>query len=1433
MSFRVNPYLQQPSSDGMYFTWFTEEDTSGELNITGPGLENPLSFTTDPTFESVLSYTEAELNQEIDGLEQGSWLLGDENYKHTVDVNGLSPNSTYQYTVTVGDEVFESSFQTAPTADNWNQVRFFALSDSETEPRGRVRRRDWQEGALESESLERPALEGSLWADTLGVSGDRLNYPLTENVGYRNNLEIINSRNPDFMVMPGDLVQGGGYQPGWDEFFRHNAGEFDSGLSEYPILPALGNWENFGALNGGYGTDADGRFGPKFGHDKFHAYFDAPPNGTPEHQDNYYRIDYGPITVLTLDTSNGEPDDSRDNYGGEGQPPQISGQEFTEPGTDTQQNFTREQYEAAGGTDLADFNPGSPQWNWTIEQLEDAREDGQIIFAQFHHVPYSNGTHGLPMNHVDSSGQGGTPMRKYHPLFEEYEVAAVFSGHSEMFERSFVDEDGDGIGVNYYDVGVAGDGMRGERQTEDGELLSYNPFSQWTADQSEPELWEEVDGVLQNVAGGKHYGHLEVNLEQTGEGSAADITLTPVYSFPTLDSEYNLVDTERQVYGDEITIQTNADGTIAMNDNDNDNFILQLFHFSDGEANTDTVTVAPQASAVYNALRAQDIDGDGEAGYSETVLVNSGDAWIPGLFYDASEEVYGLPGAADVEIHNELGVQVISFGNHEFDNGNDPIARLLDGIQPEGDFEPFDGADFPYISGNLDFSENVTTFDEDGEVDEFGLADLVTDDHQPAEDIAGQIAATTVIQTDAGTRIGVVGATTPQLDEGLTSPSEGTAVAPEDPDDIEALAAVIQEDVDALLAANPDLNKVILLAHMQDISIEQELATLLTDVDIIVAGGSNTRLFDENDIGFQGEEAQGEYPFFTQDADGKNIAVVNTDANYKYIGRLVIEFDENGEIIPESYDADVSGAYATDEAGVERVGGEGLEDPEIQEIANAVNEVIVEGESEFYAVTEVFLNGERQGGGLDGVRTQETNLANLTGDANLAYARSYDPEVLVSIKNGGGIRQSIGVIETTGLGDQERLPPEGIEGVKPEGGISQNDVGNTLAFNNGLVLLSFTTAELAQAIEDTLSEYTSLEVDSGMDHYAGIQFSFDPDLPAGDRVVNAAVVDDAGEVLHPIVEDGEVVDNGDLTIRVVTLDFLANSALEGFGTDRVDLATLPESSVFNAVDTFDSGGEQDALAEYLFAEFGTDPGAPTITAADTPPELDERIQNLDFREDTVFGEAEPSLPMPVFGSLGDDTLEAGIDLEATNDLIFTGEGEDSVFASQGEGGNRAYSGSGNDELFAGTRDRLFGGSGNDSFDSSVGGGNNRLYGGEGDDDFFNGNDDRLIGGAGDDRFFLSEESGDSVITGGSGADAFWIANAGFPTEANTITDFTGGEDVLGIAGIGAADISDLEITASGDDSAIAFDGNQLAILLGIDSNSLTNNNFVFAESQVG
>ena len=37
----------------------------------------------------------------------------------------------------------------------------------------------------------------------------------------------------------------------------------------------------------------------------------------------------------------------------------------------------------------------------------------------------------------------------------------------------------------------------------------------------------------------------------------------------------------------------------------------------------------------------------------------------------------------------------------------------------------------------------------------------------------------------------------------------------------------------------------------------------------------------------------------TEGADGKTTLIVNTDSEYTYLGRLVVEFDENGDIVTD------------------------------------------------------------------------------------------------------------------------------------------------------------------------------------------------------------------------------------------------------------------------------------------------------------------------------------------------------------------------------------------------------------------------------------------------------------------------------------------------------------------------------------------------------
>ena len=78
--------------------------------------------------------------------------------------------------------------------------------------------------------------------------------------------------------------------------------------------------------------------------------------------------------------------------------------------------------------------------------------------------------------------------------------------------------------------------------------------------------------------------------------------------------------------------------------------------------------------------------------------------------------------------------------------------------------------------------------------------------------------------------------------------------------------------------------KVILLSHMQSIEIERDLAGKLRDVDIIVAGGSNTLLADDTDRLLPGDEAAESYPLHHKSTTGEPVLLVNTDADYRYLG---------------------------------------------------------------------------------------------------------------------------------------------------------------------------------------------------------------------------------------------------------------------------------------------------------------------------------------------------------------------------------------------------------------------------------------------------------------------------------------------------------------------------------------------------------------------
>lgn len=371
-------------------------------------------------------------------------------------------------------------------------------------------------------------------------------------------------------------------------------------------------------------------------------------------------------------------------------------------------------------------------------------------------------------------------------------------------------------------------------------------------------------------------------------------------------------------------------------------FTLQILHASDFEGGIDAAGTTPQTSdavtfsAILNRLRTNtDID---TFGVSETVLANtltlsSGDNFIPGVFLNASSDtslngVGGLGtssapviGRGDIGIMNALGIEASVLGNHEFDLG----VRQVRDILRAGGGNP--GTNFPYLSANIDFSPEIfdPVTNPDGAIASSDLAE--NQDTAEASTIPRKIAKSTVItlpgndgilDTEDDQVIGIVGATTPLLPV-ISSPGS-LGILPENSLDYAALAAIIQSQVDILTAQG--INKIVLLTHLQQLDIDvDQIAPRLQDVDVIVAGGSHSILADDDDILRAGDTAAGIYPIVRTAADGQPVLVVNTEANYKYVGRLVATFDENGIIQVDSLNPLINGAYATDQAGVDRVYG--------------------------------------------------------------------------------------------------------------------------------------------------------------------------------------------------------------------------------------------------------------------------------------------------------------------------------------------------------------------------------------------------------------------------------------------------------------------------------------------------------------------------------
>ncbi len=803
-------------------------------------------------------------------------------------------------------------------------------------------------------------------------------------------------------------------------------------------------------------------------------------------------------------------------------------------------------------------------------------------------------------------------------------------------------------------------------------------------------------------------------------------------------------------------------------------FTLQILYGSDAEAGLAASGRADRFAAIVEGL---------EGTFDNSITLAGGDNYIPGPFAAAGTDPSVLPAlrafyeelldvapgslsslfgstaapvfSVDIAIQNAIGVQASVLGNHEFDLGTNTIADAI-GFYLSGGNARNIGAQFPYLSANLDFSGDpalsrlYTEALREASSYATTAADLASSTTRNAQAADKKIAPWTTI-VENGEVIGVLGVTTQIL--ATISTVNGVQIL--DPagdggvNNVQELADILQPYVDEMQALG--INKIVLLSHLQQYQLELDLAPLLSGVDIIFAAGSNAIFADDQDTLRPGDVADEGFPVYRTGADGNPVAIVSTDNEFAYVARLVVTFDENGILISDpdgagpvgigGVDPTVSGAFVTTDETVEAIWGagadpyaEGTRGGAVRSLTDAVAAVIAAKDGNVLGFTDVFLEGRR-----GEVRTEETNLGNLTADANLAAARLVDGEVLVSIKNGGGIRAEIGTLQGSPV--PEELPPQANpDAGKPTGGVSQLDIENSLRFNNALTVLAVTAENLGRIFEHAVAGSNPGATPGQFPQVGGVSFSFDATQQAqvinsatgeitqvGQRIQNLAIYNEDGSVADVIIQDGALVGDAGRVIKIVTLSFLAGSPsqtiLGGDGFpfplftipgSRVDLLNNATLGAGNA--TFaPAGSEQDALAEYLLERHGDADSA--FDQVDAGPQTDLRIQNLAFRADTVgipFAQVtedgstrleqmvvspRPTAEFAFAGGAGDETIR----LHGTDDIVSGGAGTDVIF---GGGGDDRISGNAGDDF-------LYGEAGDDRLDG--GAGNNIMFGGTGND----------------------------------------------------------------------------------------------------------------------
>ncbi|MCA0042873.1 bifunctional metallophosphatase/5'-nucleotidase [Celeribacter litoreus] len=245
-----------------------------------------------------------------------------------------------------------------------------------------------------------------------------------------------------------------------------------------------------------------------------------------------------------------------------------------------------------------------------------------------------------------------------------------------------------------------------------------------------------------------------------------------------------------------------------------------------------------RVATMINQLRGE-LDGE------NVIVLDAGDQYQGSLMYTTYK------GDVEIEFMNKIGFDAMAVGNHEFDDGDEGLLKLLD------------GAKFPVLSGNLDVSQSNI--------------------------LAGKLQDHVILEV-GGEKIGIVSALATDTVE-TSSPSAAVIFS----DEIENL----QHDVDMLTEAG--VTKIIALNHV-GVTKDMDIAEKVSGLDAVVGGHSHTKFSNT-------EEGAYAYPTMVG-----GVPVVQAYAYSKYVGHLELTFDDEGNVTAATGDTILLDASVEEDA---------------------------------------------------------------------------------------------------------------------------------------------------------------------------------------------------------------------------------------------------------------------------------------------------------------------------------------------------------------------------------------------------------------------------------------------------------------------------------------------------------------------------------------